>query len=311
MVSYGIMKIATHNTEFLFDIGEHTYGGKTWTHTPEFVAARVRLFGNLFREIDADILLLQEVGQESVVHKIISESAIPYSAFFGAPDISNVRNAILWRGTEGQAESIPAFASLPVFNEGDADILGSRMYSRRDFVHLRTMHNGKKLHVFSIHLKSNFLNPEILKDGTKRPMKTQTELADGIIRSDFFRLSQAKKLRQILDQIFTEDPDAEVIVGGDFNDVEINSTVGIVMGKNQEAPDALIQTTKAIPKEKRFSGTGRGEVSLIDHILASKNLMSSLTSARILNENLSFHENVAPTPTFPESDHAPIVVEFN
>lgn len=306
------MKIATHNIEFLFEEGVHTHSGKEWSYTKELVEARIDHFSKLFSEINADIILLQEIASKSVIERIIKRTRIDYSYFFATPDQNGVGNVVLYKQKDAICESIPAVSALPVFVEGDVDTIGPRIWSRRDFVHMKTTWQGKKLHVFGIHIKSNFLMAEKSKTGEAYPMTTQIAVADGIIRSEVFRFSQARKLREVIDGIFSSEPDASVIVGGDFNAEEYNSAFRIIRGDIKEAADSLVVTNQTIAKENRFSvPTNRDRLRLIDHILISKNLEPHLSGTQILNKNISTNKNVAPTPTLVGSDHAPIVIELN
>ena len=306
------MKIATHNIEFLFEEGTHTHSGKEWNYTKELVEARIDHFSKLFSEINADILLLQEIASKSVIKRIIAKTGIDYSYFFATPDQNGVGNVVLYKQKDVICESIPALTPLPVFVEGDTDVLGPRIWSRRDFVHMEMMWNGKKLHVVGVHVKANFLMPEKNTAGEARPIKTQITAADGLIRSEAFRFSQAKKLRELIDTFFATDPNASVIVGGDYNAEENYAVYRIIRGVINDAPDTLIEAGTKIEQEKRFSSlsTTLGRKRLLDHFLISKGLEQNLVSVQILNDNISENKNIAPNPDLVGSDHAPIVIEL-
>ena len=91
------MKIATHNVEFLFEEGTHSHSGKKWNYKKELVEARIDHFSKLFSEINADILLLQEVASQSVIERIIAKTRIDYSYFFANPDKNGVGNVVLYK----------------------------------------------------------------------------------------------------------------------------------------------------------------------------------------------------------------------
>lgn len=307
------MRIATHNLEFLFEEGTHAHSGKEWNYTKELVESRIDHFSKLFSEINADILLLQEVASKSVIERIIEKTGIDYSYFFATPDQNGVGNVVLYKQKDAICESIPALTSLPVFIEGDTDVIGSRIWSRRDFVHIETTWQGKKLHVVGVHIKANFLMPEKNTAGEAHPMKTQITAADGLIRSEVFRFSQAKKLRELIDTFFSIDSDALVVVGGDYNAEENYAVYRIIRGVVNDNPDTLIATSEKVEEEKRFSSlsTTLGRKRLLDYFLISKNLETHLAGVQILNENISDNKNVAPNPTLVGSDHAPVIIELN
>jgi endonuclease/exonuclease/phosphatase family metal-dependent hydrolase len=306
------MKIVTHNVEFLFEEGIFDHSGHTWNYTKEIVEARINYFSKLFSEINADILLLQEIASKSVIERIIARTGIDYSYFFATPDQNGVGNVALYKQKDAICESVPALTSLPVFIEGDADVVGSRIWSRRDFVRMEMMWSGKKLHIVGVHVKADFLMPEKNATGEAKPMTTQITAADGLIRSEVFRFSQAKKLRELINTFFVTDPDASVIVGGDYNAEENSTIYRIIRGVINDAPDTLIEVGATTEQEKRFSSlsTTLGRKRMIDHILISKNLEPHLVSVQILNDNISGNKNIAPNPTMVGSDHAPIVLEL-
>jgi endonuclease/exonuclease/phosphatase family metal-dependent hydrolase len=304
------MKIATHNVEFLFDEGEHEHSGQKWNYTPEYVEARIAHLSKLFAEIDADILFLQEVGSKSMLDRIVKRSGLPYSVFCAVPGNYGVGNAVLYKPKDCVCDSIPATTSLPVFFEGDKDTIGARVWSRRDFVRVKTNYDGKPLHLIGLHIKSGFSMGLKRKDNTDYPMETQMEKADGLIRSEFFRFTQARKVRQVVDELFTADPNAAIIVTGDFNSDEKFVPFRIIRGEAKTAPDALFSAAHKVPEAERFTGLRKGKGLLIDHILYSKVLEPKVLSTKIFNKNLGEHKNLPPTPTFVESDHAPILVEL-
>lgn len=307
------MKIVTHNIEFLFGEGMHTHSGKEWNYTKELVEARIDHFAKLFSEINADILLLQEIASKSVIERIIGRAGIDYSYFFATPDQNGVGNVVLYKQKDAVCESIPALTSFPVFVEGDADIIGSRIWSRRDFVHLETTFQGKRLDVVGVHIKANSLMPEKSTTGEAYPMKTQITAADGLIRSEVFRFSQAKRLRELIDSFFTNDPDALVVVGGDYNAEEYHAVYRIIQGIAKDELSTLVATSSRIIEEKRFSALSctLKKKKLLDHILISKSLESYLSDVQILNENISDNKSIAPNPTLVRSDHASVIIELN
>jgi endonuclease/exonuclease/phosphatase family metal-dependent hydrolase len=305
------MKVATHNVEFLFGEGEHIYKGLKWIHTKEYVDARVEHLGNLYSDLDADILFLQEVASEDVIKRIVARTGKDYSYFMAKTDNTGVGNAVLYKPKDCECSSISATTNMPVLVEGDKDILGPRIPSRRDFVKLKTIYFGKPLHLFGLHLKAKFLIPLRNSDKTNSLILNQIEAADGLIRSEMFTLAQAKKMREVIDQSLVEDK-AAVVVLGDFNATEKEASFRIVRGELKNRPDTLISLSCSIPEHDRFSFyRSNGEKIYIDHILFSKNLESNAKSLKILNSGLSRHDAVPPNPTFVESDHALVVLELD
>ncbi len=304
------MKIITQNLEFLFDAGTQIHSGKEWNYTPEFVQARVDHFAEFFKTEDADAILLQELASEEVLKRIIEKSGIDYSYFIATPDVNGVGNAILIKAKDGEFASIPSLSSIPVFVTGDVDTIGPRLWSRRDFTYVKTSYGNKPLHLISIHLKSNFAMPEKTQGDTALPITTQISFTDGMIRSELFRASQAKRARQLLDEIFSQEPDAQIIIGGDFNTRQSDPIFRMIQGGIKDLPDYLVLTSKLIPEADRYSVIIGTDKYMADHIMVSKSLQPLLVSASIQNTKLPSDRNIHPTPSVVASDHAPVIIEI-
>ncbi len=183
------MKIGTYNLSFLFDAGRRLHSGKEVDFSPEFVELRFVYFAEQFDLLDADILFLQELGDESALTKILPKMKGDYSYFVATPDKDGIGNAVIYkRYLQCACESIPSNSILPAFAATDRSALGSTMPSRRDYVRLTTERNGKKLTMIGVHIKGNFL---MYEQGSMYPpaILTQTDAADAVIRSEMFRFS--------------------------------------------------------------------------------------------------------------------------
>ena len=306
-----IMKIATYNLEFLFDEGTRKHSGKDYFFSKEFTQKRVDYFSKKFDEIGADVLFLQELGSESVLKKVLQKMKNKYNFFIAKPDGFGVGNAVIYKDKSCVCVSVPAKAAMPVFVENDKDIVGNRIWSRRDYVHLRTSLAGKEFNLLGIHIKSNFLIPEKTMEGEQKTIKTQIGVVDGRIRSELFRFSQAKKAREMVDTFFVQDPNAYVVVLGDFNAQSISSVYCMVQGEIKKYDDSLIAVADRIPEEERFSLIGPSYSSLIDHILVSKALESKVQSLEIKNKDIYNHSCDEKAPFIVESDHAPVIMQIN
>lgn len=304
------MKIITWNLCFLFNSGKHTHSGKEWEYSFEFVQKRIDYFANLFQTENADVIFLQELTSEEVLKKIIKQSGIDYSYFIATPDANGIGNAILLKSKNGKFTSIPSVSTIPVFVTGDKDAIGPRLYARRDFTHAEITYKNKSLHLLGIHLKSNFAMPEQSSDGIALPMDTQVAFADGMIRSELFRASQAKKARETIDDILKTDPEAQIIVAGDFNTQPSTPIFRMIQGGIKKLPDHLIATGKQVPESERYSILIGDDKYLADHILVSKNLQQKILSVQIRNSDLSQEQGDLLLTDRIGSDHAPVVLEI-
>lgn len=262
------------------------------TFTTEFVEKRFEFFAKQFDMLNVDILFLQELGDESALQKILRQTRDTYSYFIAEPDKHGVGNAVIYKkDLKCSCNSVPTNASLPVFSEKDKDVLGSRMWSRRDYIKLETTYEDKPLTLFGVHVKSRFLMYERGSSFSESlETLTQVDIADAIIRSKMFRLSQTKKIRGIVDEIFNANPDSQVVVLDDFNTLESTEMFKIVLGKLRDRHDTL---THIVGSET------------VDHILISRSLKQCVLGKKIYDEDL-----VSNSPDSIGSDHAPMVVEL-
>jgi endonuclease/exonuclease/phosphatase family metal-dependent hydrolase len=131
------------------------------------------------------------------------------------------------------------------------------------------------------------------------------------------RLAQATQIRKAVDHLLERDPDARVVVLGDFNDTLESEPLRIVLGDARAcaspglAQAELVACELAVPEDLRFTQIYRGRRETIDHILSSRGLLPHFTGARVLNEALRESEEDPSRGSFTVgSDHAPLVAEF-
>ena len=132
------------------------------------------------------------------------------------------------------------------------------------------------------------------------------------------RKGQAGVVREFVNDILDEDPDAMVMVAGDLNDFQFSepgegpdNPVAIVAGGPGEVPLVNLATLEKPPET--FSFVFDGNSQLLDHILVSPGLYEYFKAVDILHFN-----NVAPNPLFDEdtsttleaSDHDPVESRF-
>jgi predicted extracellular nuclease len=131
------------------------------------------------------------------------------------------------------------------------------------------------------------------------------------------RVGQALETRILIDTLFDADEDALIVVCGDFNadldDVPVEAIRGDVenTGNDKLAKRVIVSCERTIPEPARFSLLHRGQGQMIDHLLVSRSLLAHYRGSEIHNE-LLHDESVAfgTDVKFPESDHAPVIAEF-
>lgn len=177
--------------------------------------------------------------------------------------------------------------------------------------------DGKVLHVINLHLKSRL--PSYIKGqklGTYT-WKTAYGWAEGFFLSSMKRVGQALETRILIDRIFDEDEEALIVVCGDFNarsgEVPMEAIRGDVenTGNARLVKRVLVPCERTIPEPSRYSLFHRGVGKMLDHLLVSRYLVTFYLGSEIHNE-LLHDESISFTDDklFPESDHAPVVAEF-
>ena len=175
----------------------------------------------------------------------------------------------------------------------------------------------KSLHVINLHLKSR-LASSIAGQKNRFTWNSAAGWAEGYFLSSMKRVGQALETRILIDKIFDQDPDANIIVCGDFNAEPGEVPVQAIAGRTEDTnnpnlrPRALVSCSRGIPVSIRYSHLHHGEKNLLDHILISQSLLPHFRGASVHNENL--HDESLPYASdtkYPESDHAPFVAEFD
>ena len=124
-------------------------------------------------------------------------------------------------------------------------------------------------------------------------------------------------VRRLVDRILDTDPDARIVVAGDFNatpdEVPVLAIRGAVedTGNGDLAGRVLVPIENTVPEPARYSLFHQGRPQLLDHMLVTRNLLAFYRGSEIHNEVLHDESAAfADDRKFPESDHAPVVATF-
>jgi predicted extracellular nuclease len=147
--------------------------------------------------------------------------------------------------------------------------------------------------------------------------RTASGWAEGFFLSAMKRVGQALETRILIDELFDEDEDALIVACGDFNadldEVPVEAVRGDVenTGNGLLAKRVMVPCEQTIPEPSRFSLLHLGKGRMIDHLLVSRGLLAHYKGSEIHNE-LLHDESIAfaTEKKFPESDHAPVIAEF-
>ena len=179
--------------------------------------------------------------------------------------------------------------------------------------------SGRTLHLVNLHLKSKIatnIKGQKIDDYTWR---SPAAWAEGSFVSAMKRVGQALQTRLLIDSIFdTEGSGALIAIAGDFNsdadDVPCQAICGPVeeTGNPAHAARIMIPCENNIPDSARYSLIHLGKGEMLDHIIVSRPLLQHFRHAEIHNEALPDESGAFRTDIkFPESDHAPVIAEFD
>jgi len=322
------IRVSTFNVENLDDKQEQTPS----------LGKRIAIMKPQLIRLDADILCLQEVhGQETpgeprrllALNKLLENT--PYadynqiSTMTAAGDqVYDVRNLVIIsrfeiaEHSQYRHEHIPdpyyqKVMSVPAEDEA------KRVTWERPILYAKiSLPDNKTIHVINLHLKSRI--PTNI-DGQKinhYTWRTASGWAEGYFISSIKRVGQALETRVLVDKIFDQDEQAFIVVCGDFNSTSDNVPVQAIRGDVENtgngdlASCVLVPCEQTIPEPSRYSLIHQGRGEMIDHLLVSRQLLAYYNHTEIHNEILH-DESIAFAidKKYPESDHAPVISEFN
>ena len=189
----------------------------------------------------------------------------------------------------------------------------------RPILHVQVdLPDGMLLHVINVHLKSKIPTdiPGQKIDGFT--WRSTDAWAEGSFLSSMKRMSQALEVRRLVDQILDADPDARIVVAGDFNAAPDEVPVMAIRGdvENTGNPDLagriLVPIEHTIPAPARYTLFHQGRGEMLDHMLITRNMLAHYRGSEIHNEIL--HDESAAFAVdrkYPESDHAPVAATFD
>lgn len=305
-------------------------------------ATRVKILRPMLQRLRADIICFQEVhgqsypAQEQRPRSLRALAALledtRYASFTlssttlkGKPDVYHQRNLVVASHPDYRVEEVRAIENTLVSPPKYALVTSDRENPLIDvkwerptlYVRLRKG-SDDPLHVLNVHFKSK--NPTGI-EGQELPKyrwRTASGWAEGYFLSSIKRVGAALEARIFIDQIFDAEEDPNILICGDFNAEPHEVPVMAIRGRTEETgnPDlnarVMHPVALAIAESRRFTLYHHGKPNLLDHMVVSRRMMASFRHAEIHNEMIH-DESVAfaTDDKYPESDHAPVVAEFD
>jgi endonuclease/exonuclease/phosphatase family metal-dependent hydrolase len=322
------MRVATFNLENL--------GGRATD--PEAFAQRLEILTPQVMRLDADIVCLQEINGDragpGLPRQLVALDRLlentPYCDFHRATtthpatghpaDRHNLAILSRWPFA-ASAQYHHSFVLPPVhtFTTADPPSGAARALSwDRPILHASiSLPGGSTLHIVNLHLKAPLAASVPGQKLDEFAWKSSSAWAEGYYVAAIKRAGQALEVRMLIDRIFDEDPDASILVAGDFNAEEREVPARIVAAELEDTANGDLAGRVMVPLEhslsesRRYTVIHRGRKIMLDHMFASRALLAGYQGLEIHNEALG-DELVAYASVdgSPESYHSPIVACF-
>ena len=320
------LRIATFNLENFDDPGP--------SGQPS-LAQRIAVMRPQLERLRADVLCLQEVnGQEQGGTRTFAalDALVAGTQYQGFDRASTATLA----GTPFNERNLVVLSRFPIASHDQikheivprpayrrvtaipADVSAIEItWERPMLVASVTLPDGLPLHVINVHLKSKIPTDIPGQHPSQFVWNSASGYAEGSFVSAMKRVGQALELRMFVDSLFDQDANARIVACGDFNadidEVPMEAIRGDVENTGNAAliSRLMIPCERNIPASARFSLYHHGRPVMLDHILASRAMLSFWYGSDAHNEIL--HDESVAFATdrkFPESDHAPVVAEF-
>ncbi len=267
----GDFTIATYNVHNLFDtVDDPDHDDDVLTD-----AQLERKFDRLeevLREVDADIVALQEVENQALLDELFGQRL---------RDMGYVERRLI-EGTHRRGIDVAVVSRLPlervISHQYDHWSNGEHSYYfSPDCLEVRIRFGPRLVVLFINHLISQL----------------------GGAEADAVRVELGKRLNFMARSTRSMFPGAGVIIAGDLNDRPDSPTLAAVLG---EGDDALVDLTRLLPESERYTYLFRGHPEVLDYIIVSQDLARDAVPTSVRAVHGPDAEQA--------SDHFPFVVRF-
>jgi hypothetical protein len=223
-------------------------------------------------------------------YAFIDNPFVTNNAGGGAPG-SNIRNAYLYN--PNRVALVPDSVSVIGSQE-----TGEAFFATRQPLIAKFVFNDETVTLVNNHFSSKNGSAPIM--GAAQPSDERQE--DPTVNASVDRRrAQSEVVQEFVNDLLGTDPNANVVVLGDFNEFEFLSPV-----RDLAANTGLVNLTETLPENERYTFNFQGNSQAIDHILASGSLATD-ADFDIVHVNTEFFE-ASPLVA---SDHEPILARFN
>ncbi len=325
------MRFATFNIENLDD-------GTSENSTAAF-NDRVKILQPMLERLRADVICFQEVhGQDMdsgprqlralgtlLTGTRYEQFTLSSTTLKNKPDVERYRNLVVASSPDMAVEEVrevqntlvnpPSYSRVTATGDpGPVDVKWERPSL---YVRLRKGQEDP-IHILNVHFKSKIPTPIPGQGPTNYKWASAAGWAEGYFISSMKRVGAALEARLFVDGIFENEPNAKILICGDFNAEPNDVPIMAIRGTTEDTGNPALNdrvmhpVALSVAQSRRFTLYHHGKPNLLDHMLVSRRMMASFVNAEIHNE-LIHDESIAfaTDSKFPESDHAPMVAEFD
>jgi endonuclease/exonuclease/phosphatase family metal-dependent hydrolase len=201
--------IAAYNILNLFDDHDDPY--RSDEITPTKPREQLERLAESIRQLNADVIAVEEVENRDYLQRFVD-------VFLPEMDYSHV---VLFEGNDNRGIDVGLISRVPVGPvESNRHVTfpgldGTPRRFNRDVLEVTLLPEGAPpIEVWVVHLKSN---------------------AGGREEAEPIRIPEAQQVRRMLDEEFAANPDARIIITGDFNDTWDSETMKTIVGPSEGA----------------------------------------------------------------------------
>ena len=270
-----VLTIGTYNLLNLFDgVDDPYFNDESTPAKPREEMVRVAA---VLREINADIVAFQEVESRGYLQRFLDvfvpELGYRHIVHYEGNDLRGINVCLVSRVPIGRVVS-HRHLRFP-------DATGKWRAFNRDLLRVEVLpRRGDPFEIWVVHLKSN---------------------SGGRADAEPIRLAEANQVRKLVESRLRQNPNADFLICGDFNDLVDSPTVTTIMG--QGAGSMSLKTLfESIPPEQRITYNRDPYQEMIDFILVSPGMAS-----RYIPDSYQIRRGTLEESG---SDHNPVVCQF-
>ncbi len=269
----GEIVVASYNMLNLFDDHDDPY--RDDEGTPAKPRPEMQRLADSIRGLNADVIAVEEVENRDYLERFVSvflpDMGYDHVVLFEGNDTRGIDVGLISRIAVGKVES-NRHVTFPGLD-------GSSRRFNRDVLEVTLLpKDAPPLEVWVVHLKSN---------------------AGGREEAEPIRIPEAQQVRRMLDEELADDPDARIIVAGDFNDTWESETIKTIVGPSEGA----LWSAGSESQDPALVTYNRGEFrTVIDFLLCSPAMARQFVKGSYRNPQGSVEST--------GSDHNPISATF-